>query len=135
MKNFIIIILCFFIFPVLSWAAENKALQTVEYWQGQIIENPEKALNYFNLGVVFQNKKLFNLAISNYNKVIELKSPLTPVALYYQALAYEKLNQIDKTKTALTRIKTETLSPELKAQILAYKNKIFTGSFNCAVFS
>lgn len=109
-------------------ATENKAQQTIEYWQGQIIENPSKALNYFNLGVVFHNKNSFSLAILNYNKVIELNSKLTPVALYYQALAYERLNQIDKTKNILIKIKTESLTPELKAEVLAYKNKIFANS-------
>lgn len=60
--------------------------------------------------------------------MIKLNSTLIPVALYYQALAYESLNQLDKTKNLLIKIKIESLTPQLKIEVLAYKNRIFMNS-------
>lgn len=56
-------ILFFLIFSFSSLAEENKKLQTIEYWQGQILENPSKPLNYFNLAVVFQKKNSIALQL------------------------------------------------------------------------
>jgi hypothetical protein len=112
-----------------SFADDINNNQSYEFWQSKIAKNPEEALNYFNLGVLYQKNNEMNKAIDNYSKVISLGSKLSPVALYYQARAYEGLNQIDKAKNAISKINLKDVPEKLKQKILVYKNNLFAADF------
>jgi tetratricopeptide (TPR) repeat protein len=111
--------------------AENDikdAKQTESYWLVQISTNPSLALNHFNLGVVYQKNQKFDLAISCYNKVIELESPLSPVARFYKARALESIGKIEDAKNVLTEIEIDTVPQNIKTKVLDYKNSLFASS-------
>lgn len=112
--------------------AENTVVtdvkQTENYWLEQISTNPSLALNYFNLGVVYQKNQKYDLAISSYNKVIELESPLSPVARYYKARALESNGKIEDAKSVLAEIDIDRIPQNIKTKVLEYKNSLFASS-------
>ena len=124
----------FFLFLILtlqtltSWS-QIPPTQTPEYWQAKAIKEPQNALYYFNLGVVYQKQNDFDNALINYDKVISLKSKLSPVALFYKAQLFENIGKLDLTKEALSAIKMDEVPEKTRATILAYKNKIFATDF------
>ncbi len=61
-------------------------------------------LAFFNLGRAYDEIGRYPEALLSYEKVSELKSPLAPAALYYEALIYEKENQLEKAKRTITKI-------------------------------
>ncbi len=109
-------------------ATNTDVKLTESYWLEQIRNKPSLALNYFNLGVVYQKNGKFDLAVSSYNKVIELGSSLSPVALYYKARALESSGKIEDAKTALTVIDIEKVPLNIKSRVLEYKNSLFATS-------
>ncbi len=117
-------------FTSFALALENEFADkgTEAYWLNEIKQDSGKALNYFNLGVIYQKNKKNELAIVNYNKAIGLKSPLTPVAIFYKAKAYESLGKIDDTKQLLSTLKIDEVPENLKKMVLEYKNKLFAES-------
>lgn len=96
--------------------------------------DPSDAVAWFNSGVIFQRKKDFSRALQSYQKVIQLGSPLTPVALYYQALIYSSneffgAEKETQAKNKLGQIKIENVPPNLKRKVLELKNKLFLSDF------
>ena len=107
---------------------EVDVKQTEEFWQQQVRLNPNLALNYFNLGVVYQKKQKYALAIASYNKVIQLNSPLSPVARFYKARALESVEKTEEAKSVLSEIEIEKVPQNLKQKVLEYKNSLFASS-------
>ncbi len=88
-------------------------------------EQPTTALNYFNQAVAFHKQSDFEKALANYDKVIEMKSPLAPMALYYKAKIYERQGDISNAKLAVQSISLNTVPENMRKTVLAYKNKLF----------
>jgi len=57
--------------------------------------NPKNVEAYFNLGVSYSRKNLFNLSISNYEKALEI-APNNPQIYNNLGIVYNKINQNDK---------------------------------------
>lgn len=131
MRIFLILIL---VFKTLSVAATpNDDKQSPEYWQTKISQTPENALYHFNLGVIYQKNNELNKAIAEYNKVVELKSKLAPVALYYKARAYESSGQLVQAKETIAVVNMNGVPENIKVAILTYKNKLFSAGYKTSV--
>lgn len=110
-------------------AVDSLDEKTTEvYWIEKIKLQPEVALNYFNLGVVLQKAGKYEEAIKNYDKAIELKSPLAPVAVFYKARAFESLGNTGTAKLLISSIEIEKVPPNFKTKVLEYKNKLYADS-------
>ncbi len=124
---FILFILCFSV--SLLNAQTPPPQQTIEYWQAKSAQDPQNGLYYFNMGVLFQKQNNYENALTNYNKVIELKSKLSPVAKYYKARIFEATGDIVQAKESLTEINMIEVPPNTRTTILAFKNKLFASDF------
>lgn len=102
--------------------------ESVDYWIFKIQENPTSALNYFNLGVVQQKNKECEKAIKNYDKAIELKSPLVPVAVYYKARCYESMGKTEEAQKLVSSIELDKVPENLKIKVLDFKNKLYAAN-------
>lgn len=118
----------YFIFPFKTEAQTEPNQLTEDVYRQKIKEKPNQAINYFNLAVVLQKNGKFQEAIDQYNKSIELKSSLTPVAIYYKARAYESLGNKTEAQRLISSINLEKIPTQLKSRVLAYKNKLFADS-------
>ncbi|MEQ1722404.1 MAG: tetratricopeptide repeat protein [Pseudobdellovibrio sp.] len=109
--------------------AQNASLlndkESADYWINKIQQNPTLALNYFNLGVVQQKNQEYEKAIKNYDKAIELKSLLVPVAIYYKARCYESMGKPEEAQRLVSTIELDKVPENLKAKVLVYKNKLY----------
>ena len=94
-------------------------------WRDATIVNPHNALAFFNVGVSNQKAKKWNAAIAAYNKVVELKSPLSPAANYYKALIYNEHGRADLAQKLIVSLSHENLPPNLKQLVLSLKHHIF----------
>ena len=126
-----ILIILIFYFPLILLSQETP--EQIEYWENLIKQNPNTALNYFNLGVILQKQNQLKKAVINYNKVIELKSKLTPMAIYYKAQAYESVGNIPKAKELIKEISLENIPDKMKQTILNYKNKLFASDVDISL--
>lgn len=94
-------------------------------WQNRLNADPKDALAYFNLGVLYQKNHKSRLAVEHWNKAIELKSPLAPVATYYKSLVYFKSGQKDTAKTIISTLDIQSLPTNLRQEVTEYKNSLF----------
>lgn len=104
--------------------------QNLKYWQQKVQEEPRLALNHFNLGVLLHKNKDYAGAIEQYDKVIELHSPLNAAAVYYKAQALESLGRTDEAKNILSTLSLQDVPLQFKERILTYKNRLFAESLN-----
>ncbi len=104
--------------------------QSLEYWQQKTQDEPNLALNHFNLGVLLHKDKNYTTAIEQYDQVITLQSPLTAAAVYYKAQALEAIGRVDEAKDILSSLSLTDVPTKFKERILAYKNRLFAESFN-----
>ena len=116
--------------PSIAYTVESENQQSISFWESKVTQDPSQAINYFNLGVVYQKQSQFKKAVQNYNKVIQMNSGLTAVAIYYKAKCFEATGHIDKAKEIVSKIDLNIIPEQLKKTILAYKNKFYIADFD-----
>ena len=80
-------------------------------------ENPSRSLYCFNLGNAYFALGKYSFAISAYRKVIDLKSPLEPVAYLYMAKSYAKLGNTVYATKLLEYLSALPLTPNIAAEV------------------
>ena len=119
MKRLISILLINFLFISVIRANEIEQLFL------EIKKKPKNALNFFNIGVYYQKNKEYKRALEAYDKVIQLKSKLSPVSLYYKAIIYRDMGKISKAKELMKKIEITSLPEKLKKRVLYFKNELY----------
>ncbi len=76
---------------------------------------PQKGLYWFNLGNCFSMSGAYGNAVSSYEKVVQLRSPLAPAAKLYKAKALLKMNQTERARKLLAELQSQPLPPGLRA--------------------
>lgn len=107
--------------PSVGFAADKES---IEYWKAQIRENPNQAINYFNLAVALRKKRKFRSAIKAFAMSIRKGSKLEPVARYYMAQIYKEKNRIDYAKSVIAEVDVNKAPENLKQRILILKNNL-----------
>ncbi|MBC7467246.1 MAG: hypothetical protein H7256_14745 [Bdellovibrio sp.] len=109
--------------------APSSPVQDIHYWIARTQRNPNDAMAWFNLSVLRQRDKKYDEAHTGYEKVVQLNSPLSPVALYYNSLVYVAQNNPAAAKALLVKINIEKVPIHLKTKVLGLKNKLFLADF------
>ena len=99
--------------------------QDIDHWLTETGQHPDNGLGYFNLGRAYDDLHRNNEALMAFERTVELKSPLAPAALYYEAVIFEKMGSTMKAKKTLAKISIEQLPPNLKTQVLEFKNSLY----------
>lgn len=105
-------------------ASSDVNQNTSEFWLNKTRIEPS-SLTYFNLGVAYYREEKLDLALGAFKKVVAAKSPLEPVARYYSAIIYSKRGKNDSAKIQLAPISIQDLPPNLKNEILHFKNTLY----------
>lgn len=74
-------------------------------------QDPKKALYWFNLGHAHFARREFRSAIGAYEQVVNLKSPLAPIAKLYWARSLKGLGERDRARSFLIVLQREKLPP------------------------
>lgn len=72
---------------------KGKYDDALKYWRFLVINNPNKAIYYFNYANTHFELKNYKAASHGYKKVKLLKSPLTPAANLFIAKSYQKMGK------------------------------------------
>ena len=96
-----------------------------KYWKNLYKKQPNSRLNTFNLAVAYHKVKLYQKALPLYKKIIESKSKLKPIALYYSAKILQIENKDAEVKNLLSQIDIKSLPKNLKKRVLLFKNQFF----------
>jgi tetratricopeptide (TPR) repeat protein len=72
---------------------KGKYEDALKYWRFLVINNPNKAIYYFNYANTHYELKNYKAASHGYKKVKLLKSPLTPAANLFIAKSYQKMGK------------------------------------------
>lgn len=104
--------------------AQEPSASDLESLKKETVSNPQNALAFFNLAVSYHKNKKWNAAVAAYDRVVELKSPLAPVALYYKALIYYDHWRFTPAKAILAEIQTEGLPINISQMVADLKTKI-----------
>ena len=110
-----------------SVSAEDFSKELTK-WKTEAKAHPKSALAYFNLAVMYTKVSKYKLAVLAYNRVIELNSPLAPVARYYKALIFAEHGQPDVAKKIISEIQLDDIPSNLKKRVLELKNQLFVDS-------
>lgn len=78
--------------------------------------NPQKGLYWFNLGNCLYMGGAYKKSYIAYAKVIQLQSPLAPVAILNQARGHAKLGNSEKARTLLLSLQETNLPPSLRGE-------------------
>ncbi len=116
----------------LSYFDQKKYRQSAVILQRLLKKDPRKALILFNLGNVNFMSSQYKYAIYYYQKVIELRSKLTPVAYLYTIKSYRKLGQYREARNYL--IQNPIIIPtRLFVEFTDEKNQLQELAFNRAL--
>lgn len=79
----------------------------------ELRKNPQSALAWFNLGQALRAQERCSEALSAYQRVIRLKSPLAPAAQIYRSACWLDLGQPARARTELSSLHHRELPPSL----------------------
>lgn len=85
---------------------------------------PDKALYWFNLGNNYFLLKQYSLAMTAYQNVIKLNSPLANPARFYIAKSFRKLKDLKRAEKILLFLKKTNLPPHLMNEVLSELSSI-----------
>lgn len=104
-----------------SWSQSDHDLK---YWQDKTVSEPQNALAFFNLGVAYEQESDLDQALNSYEQVIALQSPLSVVALYYEASIFYRRGQWSQSQAILQVIAAQELPPHLKQRVTDLQKKV-----------
>ena len=97
---------------------KHEYLQSESIIEGLVQEYPQSGMYWFNLGNTQFLMEKYSLAISSYNKVVNLRSALWVPAKLYIAKSYLKMHQIQNAEKILTPILEMQLPVHLHEEIV-----------------
>lgn len=97
-----------------------------------VAEKPDQAIYWFNLGGARLKLGQLEPAELAYRKVIELKSPLSDAARFYQSAALIKQGKSAQAKVLLTDLRSKQLPPNLSAAVSTTLMELASGQLTGA---
>jgi tetratricopeptide (TPR) repeat protein len=83
-----------------------------DQFKQMLASSPKNAIYWFNLGHVYLKLNKPKVALKCYRQVIKLKSPLAPVATYYEAKSLNEAGYIQKARVKLKEVLNNPTVPE-----------------------